>query len=40
MIPAKVTLAIAGTAIGMIGLGALLFARLFQWADQQLARTD
>jgi hypothetical protein len=38
MIPAKVILGVTGTIIGMVGLGAVVFAKLFQWADQQCAR--
>ncbi len=29
-------LVIAGTAIGLVGLGAIVFARLFQWLDDTL----
>lgn len=35
----KVPLVLAGTVIGMVGLGALVFARLLQWADEQLRHT-
>lgn len=38
MIPAKVILGVAGTAIGLVGLGAIVFAKLFQWADEQRAQ--
>lgn len=36
---AKPVLAIAGTAIGMVGLGTLVLAKLFAWAADQYQQT-
>lgn len=35
----KVALVAVGTVAGMVGLGALVFARLLEWAEEQLHGT-